>query len=234
MFRYKLIRFAMQIVRMLLGMRITVHHAERIPAQGPYIVVLNHTSVADTPVLLISFPLIKWRFFAVEKWRRHFIYGPIMSWLGAIYITPGEVDRKSLRAALAALREERAFGLAPEAKRSFVGSLIEARAGAAYLASRTNVPIVPVGIVNNDVLFHNVRQLRRTDVELIIGEPFYLPDLGRRVRSEDLSAYTHLIMAKIAALLPPRYYGFYQDSPALAALLRGEDPWPYCYEPVKS
>jgi hypothetical protein len=37
-------------------------------------------------------------------------------------------------------------------------------------------------------------------------------------------------MIHIAALLPPRNWGYYADSPALAALLRGEDPWLYCLE----
>ena len=48
------------------------------------------------------------------------------------------------------------------------------------------------------------------------------------VKGADLAAFTHLIMVKIAALLPPRYWGVYADSPALAALLAGEDPWPAC------
>ena len=109
----------------------------------------------------------------------------------------------------------------------------EAKTGAAYLASRGQVPILPVGIVNTDVLFANVRRLKRTTVQVRIGEPYYLPDLGRRARSADLDAYTHLIMVHIAALLPERYYGIYRDSPALKALLAGEDPWPYCQNAVK-
>ena len=232
MFRYKLIRYAMHIVRIVLRFKINVIGYENIPEKGPYIVVLNHTSVADTPVLLVSFPNIKWRFFAVDKWRSHLIYGPIMAWLGAIYVKRGEVDRRQLKEALDALKEEKAFGLAPEGVRSFTGKMIEAKDGAAYLASRANVPILPVGLVNHDRLFHNVKSLKPTNGEVRIGEPFYLPDLGRRAKGNDLKAYTHLIMAKIAAQLPERYYGYYQDSPALAAILRGEDPWPFCYDAV--
>ena len=232
MFRYKLIRFAMHVVRFLLRFKIDVFGYENIPEQGPYIVVLNHTSVADTPVLLVSFPLMKWRFFAVDKWRTHPIYGPIMAWLGAIYVKRGEVDRNQLRRALVALKERVVFGLAPEGIRSFTGEMMEAKDGAAYLASRANVPILPVGLVNHDRLFHNVKKLKPTHGEVHIGEPFYLPDIGRRAKGEDLKAYTHLIMVKIAAQLPQRYYGYYANSPALAAILRHEDPWPYCYEAV--
>lgn len=233
MFRYRLIRAAMHLLRLILRMHITVHGRENIPQAGPYVVVLNHTSVADTPVLLITFPLMRWRFFAVEKWKYHPIYGPIMSWLGAIYVSRGEVDRNTLREAMKAIRDGTVFGLAPEGMRSFTGEMMEAKDGAAYLASRAQTPIVPVGLVNNDRLFPNVKKFKGTHVEVRIGEPFYLPELGRRARGVDLRAYTHLIMVKIAALLPARYHGFYAGSPALAALLRGEDPWPYCYDAVK-
>lgn len=57
-----------------------------------------------------------------------------------------------------------------------------------------------------------------------------MPDLGRRTRATDLAAYTHLIMVHIAALIPERYWGEYSDSPALAALFAGEDPWPHCLQ----
>jgi 1-acyl-sn-glycerol-3-phosphate acyltransferase len=228
MFRYRLIRLAMQIARFILLIRFRVVGRENIPAQGPYIVVLNHTSVVDTPVLLVNFPVQKWRFFAVEKWRKHPIYGPIMAWLGAIYIARDTVDRSQLREALAALQAGTVFGLAPEGSRSFTGEMMAAKEGAAYLASRANVPVLPVGLVNNDVLFANVKRLRPTKIEVRIGEPFTLPDLGRRVRGADLAPFTHFIMVHIAAQLPERYHGYYADSPALAALLRGEDAWPHC------
>lgn len=230
MFRYRLIRIAMNIIRHILLVRFKVSGRENIPQHGPYIVVLNHTSVVDTPILLINFPLQKWRFFAVNKWRTHPIYGPIMAWLGAIYIERDTVDRSQLRAALDALEAGTVFGLAPEGSRSFNGQMKAAKDGAAYLASRAKVPILPVGLVNNDVLFTNVKRLRSTTIELHIGKPFDLPDLDRRIRSADLPAYTEFIMVHIAAQLPARYHGYYADSPALAALLHGEDAWSYCVE----
>jgi 1-acyl-sn-glycerol-3-phosphate acyltransferase len=228
MFRYRLIRLAMRIARLFLLIRFKVSGRENIPAQSPYIVVLNHTSVVDTPVLLINFPLQKWRFFAIDKWRTHPIYGPIMAWLGAIYIERDTVDRSQLREALDALEAGTVFGLAPEGSRSFTGQMMAAKDGAAYLASRANVTILPVGLMNNDVLFANVKRLRPTTIDVRIGRPFTLPNLGHRTRSADLPALTHFIMVHIAAQLPERYHGYYAGSPALAALLRGEDAWPYC------
>ena len=232
MFRYRLIRMAMRLTQFFLRVTTRVQGRENIPASGPYIVVLNHVSVADTPALLMTFPLVRWRFFAGEKWRSHWLYGPIMTWLGAIYINQGEADRRALKEALDALQAGAVFGLAPEGSRSKGGQMRVAKDGAAYLASRSKVQVLPVGLVNLDVLFANVQRLRRTTVEVHIGQPFIVPEIGRRVRSGDLAAYTHLIMCHIAALLPERYHGHYAHSPALQALQRGEDPWPYCFEVV--
>jgi 1-acyl-sn-glycerol-3-phosphate acyltransferase len=217
----------MKLIQLVIS-RLEVYGRENIPAEGPYLVVVNHVSSADTAILFVAFPVMRWRFFAGEKWRSHRLWGPLMGWLGAIYINRGAIDRGALREALAALAAGDVFGLAPEGTRSKVGATQEAKDGAAYLASQARVPILPVGLVNSDILFANVRRLRRTMLEVHIGRPFLLPELGRRARSRDLTAYTHLIMAHIAALLPERYHGYYGDSPAVKALLAGDDPWPHC------
>ena len=229
MLRYQIARGGWKVIQMALA-DLTVHGEENIPSQGPFLVTLNHMSAADTPLLFVSFPTEEWRFFAGEKWRDHWLWGPMMSSLGAIYIKRGEVDRRAIQEALTAIEEGAVFGLAPEGKRSRGGEMQAAKTGAAYLASRSKAPILPVGIINTDVLFANVRQLKRTKAEVVIGKPYYLPDLGRRAKSADLEAYTQLIMVHIAALLPDRYHGVYRDSPALKALLDGEDPWPHCLQ----
>lgn len=224
-----LLRGLVAFLRVIVG-SLTVKGRENIPASGPYIMVVNHMSKADPPLVFLAFPPMRMRFFAGEKWENHVLFGPIMKAAGAIYIKRGEVDRSALREAMKAVKEGSVFGLAPEGTRSRVGHLIKGKDGAAYLASRTQVPVLPVGVVNTDVLGDNVKRLRRTHMEVRVGEPFRLPDLGRRAKGEDLEAYTHLIMVQIANLLPERYHGYYARSPALAALQQGEDPWPACLE----
>jgi 1-acyl-sn-glycerol-3-phosphate acyltransferase len=232
MWRFRISRFFFKIIQVVLT-RLVVEGRENIPAEGPYILVTNHMSTADTVLVFVGLPAQKWRFFAGEKWHNHPLWGPLMSWLGVIFINRGEVDRRALREALGTLADGAVFGLAPEGTRSKTGAMVAAKNGAAFLASQARshgkaVPVLPIGLSNTDVLFAHTRRFRRATITLRVGPLFTLPDLGRRARGRDLSAYTHLIMTHIAALVDPRHRGHYTESPALDALLAGEDPWPYC------
>jgi len=226
MWRYRLVRFIMTLIQRSLC-RLEVLGRENIPAAGPYLVVVNHMSTADIALMLVAFPVLPWRFFAGEKWASHWLWGPLMRWLGVIFINRGEVDRRALREALAALRDGAIFGLAPEGTRSKTGMMETGKDGAAFLAAQSGVPILPAGISNSDVLFSSARRLRRARITLRIGAPFALPELDHRARGRDLSAYTCLIMTHIAALVEPRHRGVYA-APALAGLMAGADPWPDC------
>ncbi len=225
--RFRLARAVFTLVQRLLC-RLVVTGLENVPPSGPYILAVNHLSTADIGIVFVGYPLQPWRYFAGEKWASHPLWGPLMSWLGVIFINRGEVDRRALRQALAALQEGAVFALAPEGTRSKVGAMQPGKDGAAYLAMTSGVPIVPVGLNNSDVLFAHTRRLRRATITMRIGRPFTLPDLGRRARGHDLSDFTCLIMTHVAALVDERHRGHYADSPALAALLAGDDPWPHC------
>ncbi len=229
MFVVFLLRMLLRLVLFVVG-NLRVNGRENIPESGPYILVVNHMSKADPPLVFLALPPMRLRFFAAEKWEHHLLFGPVMKTVGAIYINRGEVDRRALREAMEGLKRGSIFGLAPEGTRSRVGHMLVAKDGAAYLASRARVPILPIGLVNTDVFGENVKRLRRTHFEVNIGKPFMLPELGHRAKGRELEAFTHLIMAHIASLVPQRYHGYYAGSPALAALQRGEDPWPYCLE----
>lgn len=227
MWRFRVSRFAFMLVQRILC-RLVVIGRENIPAEGTYILAVNHLSTADIGIVFVGFPAQEWRYFAGEKWAHHPIWGPLMSWLGVIFVNRGEMDRGALREALAALEQGATFALAPEGTRSKTGYMQPGKDGAAFLASQAGVPILPVGISNTDILFANVRRLRRITVTMRIGQPFSLPDLGRRPRGRDLGDFTCLIMTHIAALVEPRHRGVYGDIPALTALLAGQDPWPLC------
>jgi 1-acyl-sn-glycerol-3-phosphate acyltransferase len=176
--------------------------------EPPYIVAINHLSVFDTPVLLTVCPHTI-RALTAAKHKRNPIYAPLLVIMGSIWVRRGEVDRRALREALDVLKQGGVLGLAPEGTRARgTYALQEGKTGTAYLATRANVPIVPVGLAGTERIKDNLLRLRRTYVRAVVGEPFRLPENGR-VQGQKLHEYTDLIMHRIAELLPEEYRGVY-------------------------
>ena len=181
---------------------------ENIPSDPPYLVATNHLSAFDIPLLASIFPHAIRALAAIEH-RSNPLYAPILVGSGAIWVRRGEVDRQALREALAVLQGGEVLGIAPEGTRADKSHALQrGKAGAAYVATRANVPIVPVGIAGTEKIKSSLLQLHRPKVRVAIGEPFHLPESGH-VRSQKLHEYTSLIMQRIASLLPEEYRGVY-------------------------
>jgi len=195
-----------------------VEGLENLPQDCPYILVGNHLSVVDPPLayLYLGGPHITG--FVASKWRYHPLYFPIIRLAGGIFIRRGEVDREALQSAIDWLRAGKCFGMAPEGTRSRVGVLQRGKTGAAYLASQVDAPLVPMAFIETDQAFHSLLRLRRPPLTLRIGEAFRLPPAEQSDRANLLRMHTDEIMCRIAALLPPRYWGYYSDHPRLQEL----------------
>lgn len=193
---------------LLLVIRLEVHGRENFPEEGAYIVAPNHISAFDTPTLLIVIPHMA-RAFAAEKHRHHPFYAPLLTIMRSIWVRRGEVDRRAIREALEALEQGDVLGVAPEGTRARGPYALQpGKTGVAYLATRADVPVVPVGITGTERVKENLPRLRCTHVQVNVGEPIHLPKSGR-VSGAKLDEYTELIMHRIAALLPEEYRGVY-------------------------
>ena len=111
--------------------------------------------------------------------------------------------------------------MAPEGTRSKTESLTYGKPGAAYLADKAQVPIIPIGLIGTEdrLVKASFKRLRRIHIHAKIGKPIMLPPVNRRTRDEDLQKNTEEIMCQIAALLPPSYRGVYADHPRVQQLL---------------
>lgn len=217
--RYRLLHWFFTLLVRTLS-RTRAEGLENVPGSGPYLLVSNHMSMADLPVSYIYLGGPHITGWAAGKWRRHPLFSPILRLGGGIFIERGEVDRSALEAALAWLRAGKAFGLSPEGTRSKVGALIQAKTGAAYLADAADAPLLPIGLIGTDRALHSLLRLRRPEIIVRVGQPFRLPPLERDNRSLSLRRNTDEIMCRIAALLPPRYWGYYADNPRILELVR--------------
>ena len=68
---------------------------------------------------------------------------------------------------------------APEGTRSKNGQLQPGKGGAAYLADRARVPILPIGQAGTETVLASWKRLRRPRVRLVIGPAYTLPTTGR-------------------------------------------------------
>lgn len=203
-------RIARAIVRVLLNLIVRREYVglENIPAEPPYIMVTNHLSAFDSPLLLAVCPHTI-RAFAASKHKRNPLYGPLLAMMGSVWVRRGEVDRKALKGAMGVLERGEVLGMAPEGTRARgVYALQKGKTGPAYIAAHAGVRIVPVGVTGTEKIKHNLPRLRRTDVRVVVGKPFRLPESGQ-VERQKLREYTDLIMHSIAELLPEEYRGVY-------------------------
>jgi 1-acyl-sn-glycerol-3-phosphate acyltransferase len=126
------------------------------------------------------------------------------------------VDRDALRAAFEVLKEGGVLAVAPEGTRSRVGSMQQAKPGLAYLATRANAAIVPMGFWGIEQL-RDWKHLRRPNCRLVIGKPFCFPTSTERVSTDRLQELTDLAMIKIGLLIPSQYRGVYAERIAAVA-----------------
>ena len=200
------------IIRTLLFLltRCQVEGRENVPRQGALLVVANHLSLADPPLLGVS--LGRKMIFMAKKQLFHFpVIGFLVRSFGAFPVRRGQLDRQALRQAYQVLADGLALVLFPEGMRSRSGQLRPAFLGAALIASRSGAPILPVGISGTKKLERLSSLLRRPQITVNVGHPFYLPPHRSRLTREELAEFTHYIMQHIAELLPPEYRGDYAD-----------------------
>jgi 1-acyl-sn-glycerol-3-phosphate acyltransferase len=187
-----------------------VRGLENFPERGPVIIVINHLGDADAALAAAYFPRLPDALAKIEMYDFP-IVGKLMHAYGVIWLHRGQPDLRALRAALDGLDQGRVIAIAPEGRYSLIRGLEEGAGGAAYLALKAKVPILPVAVTGteNAHVYGSLRRLRRAPVSLTFGETFYLdphPD-----RHEAVRLGTEQVMSALADLLPPEYRGVYRD-----------------------
>jgi 1-acyl-sn-glycerol-3-phosphate acyltransferase len=145
------IRVARAWARTLLatsGVRVKAEGLEHVVASGSYVFISNHLSFMDTPVVLANIP-VQFRFLAKRGLFQIPLLGHHLSRAGHIPV-PREDARgavKTMQLAAETIRQKKiSLLIFPEGGRSHNGELQPFKEGAAYIAIRAGVPLVPVAI----------------------------------------------------------------------------------------
>ncbi len=183
-----------------------VRGRENVPGKGPLLVVANHLSMVDPPLLGASISR-KTIFMAKEELFRSRLTGYFVRSFGAFPVRRGRIHMEALRQANRILAESTALVMFPEGTRSKNARLQSAFPGSALIALSNGIPVLPVGIAGTANIKGKTWLLRRPRITVNIGHPFNPPPATGESTRAELSRFTVSIMEHIAELLPPEYRG---------------------------
>lgn len=216
---FNLIRF---FIRLLMGLiaDIKIYGLENVP-EGNLIAAANHLGRLDTATLLALINRQDIIMPVAEKYKTHWLFGPIGRAVNAIWLNRFEADFSALREILARMKDGGLLVIAPEGTRSKTEALQEAKLGVAFLASKSGFPVVPVAVTGTEdrLIVENLKRLRRSRIVVHVGQPFKIEIPKGAGREQALREATDDLMCRIAAMLPEKYRGFYADHPRLKELL---------------
>jgi 1-acyl-sn-glycerol-3-phosphate acyltransferase len=159
---------------------------KRLPAQGGYVLAPSHRSMMDIPFAawLSRRPL---RYMGKASLFRIPVAGWFFRSLGGFEVARDGTDRKALRDSIAMLQAGEVLLVYPEGTRQHGPKIQPLQPGAAYLALRAGVPIVPVGIAGSEeILRSHGRKLPRFGrAAMVVGEPIVVPPLAGGVVSRE-------------------------------------------------
>lgn len=165
--------------------RVTVVGRSNIPAGGAFLLAPIHRSNIDTP-LVAAVTRRRMRFMGKDSLWKVKPVGWIVSALGAFPVTRGSADREALRRCIVVLESGEPLVLFPEGTRQSGPRVMPLFDGAAYVAVKAGVPIVPVGIGGSEgVMPKGSRMIRPRKCVVVVGEPLVVPrdESGRVPRS---------------------------------------------------
>ena len=173
-----------------------------VPKQGGCLIVCNHRSYLDPPVVGSSIPHRQVHFMAKRELFAQRILGRTIRALGSFPITRGQADSAAFRAALDLLGEGRVIGIFPEGTRSSGPGMHGWHGGVAWLAGKAGVPIVPAAVANTRCRLEE-KGTRRPNgpIRVMFGPPIIVPPGLNKAQLELLSAQAYQAVEKLLEVL---------------------------------
>ena len=183
--------------------RLTVDGRHHVPATGGFILAAGgHRSILDTPIVAATTSRVL-RYMGAEKYFEI----PGLAWflrsVGGFPVQRDATDRDALRLSEEVLCSGQPLVIYPEGTR-FSGPIVQPlQQGAAFLACRAQVPIIPVGLGGTETAWpKGGRFIRPTRVALVVGEPLVppVPTDGKRVKRSAVKAFSGELHTRLQEL----------------------------------
>ena len=171
----------------------SVTGVEHLPADKPVVLCVNHTNAVDPVVLAFALP----RTYRLRIMAKKQLFSiPGLNWLirklGAFPVDRGNNDIGAVKISIGALREGYSLMIFPEGTRVKEGETVEPKSGAAMIAIRSGVEMIPVYISANKRLFRKTR--------IIIGAPYAPVYTGRKGTAEEYQQNIDEVMRRVYAM----------------------------------
>jgi 1-acyl-sn-glycerol-3-phosphate acyltransferase len=195
-------RVAGLLLREIFDLR--VEGVERLPLAGPFILAANHHNYLDGVVLGVAVPRPIAFLVMPRVFRATPLHPPFHRRIGSIPVALERPDPGAIKRVLEVLHAGRVVGIFPEGPFSQDGRLVRGRSGAAMVALRAGVPVVPAAIEGTYEALRGRRFYlpRRRPLAVRFGEPIHFGRARREpIARTEREEITRRIMSEIAALL---------------------------------
>ena len=180
--------------------RMSIEGREHVPATGAFLLAPIHRSILDSPISA-GVTRRKLRFMGADKYWKNPTFGRLLSALGGFPVTRQSADREALRRCIAVLETGEPLVLFPEGERKTGPDVHALFDGAAYIAVKAGVPIVPVGIAGSErAMPKGAKFIVPRKVHVVVGPPIAVPTdadgqalqgKAQRIAVRDLSTVLH-------------------------------------------
>ena len=189
---------AVGLMRWWLGLRVT--GAEHVPRTGPTLIVSNHQSVLDPPLVGGATPRQIF-FLAKAELFRIPLFGRLITALHARPVRREGSDPRALKTAARLLEEGKALLVFPEGTRSLDGTLGEAKPGIGMLAVMSGAPVVPTYVSGTlEALPKGAARPRRSQVSVRFGPALHFKAPSGEGRKDCYREAANEMMRAIAYL----------------------------------
>lgn len=183
---------------LLIFNRWDVRGEENIPKSGPVVLVANHVSYWDPPVVGCAVRR-KVHFMAKEELFRVPFLKLLLPHLECFPVKRGKADMGALRTALKYLGNGEVLGIFPEGTRSKTREIQAFEQGAALIAIKGGATVIPIALLGTPEAFP---ASLRGHIRVRIGEPLLYKELeGTKITNEHLERVNNEIADKIKTLL---------------------------------
>ena len=174
MILYRIVHVLIRVVSRMYW-RLSFEGRENIPAAGAFVLAPVHRSFVDF-ALVSGVTKRRMRYMGKDSLWEVSLLGKLYSALGAFPVRRGAVDREALRRSIEVVEGGEPLVLFPEGTRRFGPNIEHLFDGAAYVAARAGVPLVPVGIGGSERAMQKGKRLPRpVKIHIVVGQPLYPP-----------------------------------------------------------